>query len=532
MISFNGFHLDLTNQQLRRDDLKVVALTPKALALLHHFALHPGRLVLKDELIEAVWPKRYGGDAVLKVCVGEIRKALGDDCKTPRFLETVHRRGYRFIARVTSPDGHTADNKDPAAIPTVGVDSSVPDLCLWSASPRRLVGRQKDMARLGASLASALQGNQQIVFVTGETGIGKSALVDTFIHQVTASGEILATYGQCAEHHAEGSAYLPMLEAVSRLCQQAPTNLVSLLRDYAPSWLSQMPWIGNASQREEVVRERMPLELAEALQAVTAQKPLVLVLDDLQWSDYATLALLSFLARRRVSARLLVIGSYRSEDAWLLAHPIRAVTNELEIHHQCTELALGFLDSDAAAEYLCYRLGGRITAELVRTVIQYSSGNPLFVVRMVDSWLAQGSLRQIAGEWTLQTRLVKTSWISDSIRQMIEKKLTRLGRWEQRVLEAASVAGMKFSVAAVAAALNEDMVEIETWCDRIARYGLFLRPLYEPWPNADRRHSQRFAFIHAIYRHTLCERVSNAHRAVLRQRFSTACGERYANTFT
>lgn len=530
MLSFNGFHLDLTNQQLRRD-LQLVALTPKAFALLHHFALNPGRLVLKEESIGAVWPKRYGGDAVLKVCVREIRKALGDDCKAPRFLETVHKRGYRFVARVTSPNGHTADNKDPAAIPTAGVDSSVPDLRLWSASPTRLVGRQEDVARLDASLASALRGNEQIVFVTGETGIGKSALVNTFIHRVTASGEILATYGQCAEHDAEGSAYLPMWEAVSRLCQQAPTNLVNLLCDYAPSWVNQMPGVGNARQREAVVRERMPLELAEALHAVAAQKPLVLVIEDLQWSDYATLALLSFLARRSESARLLIIGSYRSEDAWLLAHPIRAVTSELEIHHQCTELALGFLGSNAVAEYLCYRLGGRIAAELLRTIVQYSNGNPLFVVRMVDWWLTQGSLRQLAGEWTLQTRLLKTSWISDSLREMIEKKLARLGRWEQQVLEAASVAGMKFSVGAVAAALDEDMVEIETSCDRFARNRVFLRRLYESWPHADRRHSQRFAFVHAIYRHTLYQRVSNARRVVLRKRFSMACGERYANTF-
>ena len=528
MVNFNGFYLDLTNQQLKRDD-QVVALTPKAFALLHHFALHPGRLLLKDELIEAVWPKRYGGDAVLKVCVREIRKALGDNYKAPRFLETVHSRGYRFIARMTSPDKHTADSKDPAAIPAVGVDSSVPDLRLWSASPTRLVGRQKDLARLNVSLARALKGNQQIVFVTGETGIGKSALLDTFIHQVTASGEILATYAQCAEHHAEDGAYLPMLEAVSRLCQQAP-NLVSLLRDYAPSWLNQIPWIGNAGR--VVVRGSMPLELAEALQAVTAQKPLVLVLDDLQWSDYATLALLSFLARRRESTWLLLIGSYRPEDAWLLAHPIRAVTSELEIHHQCTELPLGFVDNGAVAEYLSSRLGEKITAELARTVVQYSDGNPLFMVSMVDSLLTERCLRKTAGEWTVQTPLPNTNWISDSMRQMIEQKLARLGRWDRRILEAASVAGVKFSVGAVAAAMEEDVLEIEAWCDRLARNGVFLRQLCEAWPHAERRRSQRFAFLHAIYRDALCERLGNGRSLVFRQRLSTVCGKPYANAFT
>src|SRR5262249_30575746 len=95
------FRLDTVNECLWRGT-QAIALTPKAFAVLCCLVEHPGRLVTKGELLNAVWPEIYVSDAVLKVCVCEIRKALGDQHKTPRFIETLHRRGYRFIAPLTT----------------------------------------------------------------------------------------------------------------------------------------------------------------------------------------------------------------------------------------------------------------------------------------------------------------------------------------------------------------------------------------------------------------------------------------------
>src|SRR5262245_41947442 len=75
-------------------------LTPKALAVLQYLAVRPGKLVTKRELLESLWPDVFVADGALKVCIREIRRALEDDARTPRFIETAHRRGYRFIARV------------------------------------------------------------------------------------------------------------------------------------------------------------------------------------------------------------------------------------------------------------------------------------------------------------------------------------------------------------------------------------------------------------------------------------------------
>ena len=102
-------------------------------------------------------------------------------------------------------------------------------------------------------------------------------------------------------------------------------------------------------------QERMLREMAEALNVVTAAQPLVLVLEDLHWSDYATLDLLAALARRREPARFLLLGTYRPPDALHRGHPLQTVTHELHMHGQCAELPLTLLSEAAVADYLAAR---------------------------------------------------------------------------------------------------------------------------------------------------------------------------------
>jgi len=101
VLAFGEFRLDSMSGQLFRG-AEVVALAPKAFALLQFLAGQAGRLVSKQELLSAVWPGVFVGDAVLKSTIRELRKALGDDSHEPRFIETAHRRGYRFVAPVTA----------------------------------------------------------------------------------------------------------------------------------------------------------------------------------------------------------------------------------------------------------------------------------------------------------------------------------------------------------------------------------------------------------------------------------------------
>src|SRR5262245_36539916 len=99
-LTFGSFRLDSVSGQLFRESVPV-PLTPKPLALLHHRATHAGQLIAKKELRDHVWPDVFVGDAVLKTTIRDLRKALHDDPHTPRFIETAHRRGYRFISPVS-----------------------------------------------------------------------------------------------------------------------------------------------------------------------------------------------------------------------------------------------------------------------------------------------------------------------------------------------------------------------------------------------------------------------------------------------
>ena len=104
-----------------------------------------------------------------------------------------------------------------------------------------------------------------------------------------------------------------------------------------------------------VTRERMLRELAQALEVITVERPLVLVLEDLHWSDVSTLDLLSMLARRQERAQILIIGSYRPVEVLSRDHPLKGVKQELQVHGQCEELALDFLSEGAVGEYLEWR---------------------------------------------------------------------------------------------------------------------------------------------------------------------------------
>ena len=145
--------------------------------------------------------------------------------------------------------------------------------------------------------------------------------METFIRQVATRAPLWLASGQCVEHYGPGEAYLPVLEALGQLCRGPGGDaLVALLRQHAPTWLVQMPWVLTAAHRAQLhdelqgaTRERMLREFAEVVDTLTAETPLVLVLEDLHWSDYATLDLLALLARRRTPARLLV---HRDVSAW------------------------------------------------------------------------------------------------------------------------------------------------------------------------------------------------------------------------
>jgi DNA-binding winged helix-turn-helix (wHTH) protein len=290
---FPPFYLDLDNEQLWRGK-RTIPLKPKTFAVLRYVVEHAGRLVTKDELLDALWPDVHVGEAVLKVCIREIRTALRDNAKAPRYIETVHRRGYRFIAPLTSAQ--------PVSSSRFQVPSSKPVPTPYTLHPTPpLVGRDAELRQLHNWLEQALNGERQLAFITGEAGIGKTTLVEAFLAQIAAREDLWIARGQCLEQYGAGEAYLPVLEALGQLCRgPGREGVLAVLNRYAPSWLVQMPALLSEAELKAVRRkaegatkERMLREMAEAIEALTAERTLVLRFDDLQWSDHSTFDLIS-----------------------------------------------------------------------------------------------------------------------------------------------------------------------------------------------------------------------------------------------
>ena len=500
--------LDLTNACLWRGPQRL-PLRPKTFAVLRCLLAHPGQLVSKAALLDAVWPETTVNDVALMICIHELRQALGDDPRAPRFIETMHRRGYRFVGDlpVTAP----ASNSLPSAMHSVVLP----------------VGRQEELTRLHTWLARARNGVRQVVFVTGEAGLGKTTLVEAFVAEVGHHGSLWTGHGQCVAHYGAGEAYLPVLEALGRLCRGAGgQEIVALLGQQAPTWLVQMPGLVRAADLETLkrrivgaTRDRMLRELAEALELLTAQQPLVLVLEDLHWSDPSTLDLIAVLARRREPARLLLIGTYRPPEVRRRAHPLPSVTQELQLHGHSVELPLTLLSEDAVAAYLARHLPGlQLVDRLTHLVHQRTEGNPLFMVALVASWLTQGLLLEQDSVWMLPAGIeALQDSVPDSLRQMIDRQLDWLSAEEQQVLEAASVAGAEFSAAAVAAGLAQEAEGVDDWCISLARRQQFLRAIEEQtWP--DGTVAGGYRFVHALYQQVLYQRVSATQRVRLHQR--------------
>jgi DNA-binding winged helix-turn-helix (wHTH) protein/tetratricopeptide (TPR) repeat protein len=494
----DALSLDLLDETVRQGGRRL-KLTPKAFAVLRHLMEHAGRLVTKDELLAVVWPDAAVTDASLTTCVREIRRTLNDDPSSPTYIQTVHRRGYRF----------TGWRAEPAGFPTPASDGESP-------APL-MVGRDGELANLDRHLRDVEGGNRRAVFVAGEPGIGKTALIEAFLQRSASRRQTRVARGQCIEQHGASEAYLPWLELLDRIGRDAA--VVPLLRRYAPMWLAQLPWLLDGREREKLQREivgttpeRMVRELAEALEILSGIRPLVLVLEDMHWSDHASIGLLSYVARRRESARILLLATYRPAEFIATGHPLTAVKQELRMHAQCEELSLDFLSPEAVVAFVTARLPG-VPEALGRHIHQRTDGNPLFMISLIDYLVMRGAVAQSKGKWRLARGVEDTEVdVPQNLQDIIERQVELLAPADQRLLERASIAGVTFHAASLAAALEEPAESTEEQLWALARRGSFVRRLgRQTWP--DGTQTDAYGFIHALYQTVLREKVGSFRQA-------------------
>jgi predicted ATPase len=520
MKQFDSFGLDTANQCLLHHGERI-DLPPKPFAVLRYLVENPGRLITHDELLDALWPETYVQPQVLRTYVLELRKVLGDDAGQPRFIQTVHKRGFRFVALVTEQ--------------STAVPGAQPGMQEQQPRAEAIIGRDEELAFLKTQLRQLAGGQRRVVFVTGEAGIGKTALVDAFCRSLQPLSQARVARGQCLQGIGGKEEYYPVMEALCQLCAGPDGEAACrVLASRAPAWLAagREPGAALSPPAQPMAKERTLGDLCGALEELAAEKPLVLVFEDLHWADRATLVLISALARRRAHAELLVIATCcRLKGA--MNEALKGLEQDLLLRRLCVEKSLEPLRKPAVSAWLRCELGQEeLPSGLAEFVYQRSEGNPLFVSAVLGHLIAQEVLVRPrtngASHWEQREPWPEMdAGVPDQLSRMIDLEIERLNEDEQHLLEAASLMSVAFPAWAVAAALERDPVATEEACDALARRLHFVvRAGQDELP--DGTTSAFYVFAHGLYREVLYGRQAAARRARRHIRIAERLAELFA----
>lgn len=517
MKQFESFRLDISNECLWRNGIQIT-LRPKPFAVLRYLVENPGRLITHNELLDALWPETYVQPQVLRTYMLDLRKALGDDAGEARFIRTLPKRGYCFVAPVSESTEHEAvvmvRGPDPGNLPR-------------EREAQPIVGREEELACLQTQLDQSASGQRKVLFVTGETGIGKTALIDRFCDLCRdANSRMKASIarGQCVEGFERKEEYYPVMEALSQLCASPDgERACRVLARMAPAWLTALGRDSATSARitaSPIASERKAGDICEALEELAVERPLILVFEDLHWADESTLHLISALARRRAPSKLMVLATFRPYDVQAPAREyfLKGMKQDLLMRRLCSEIALPPLSKPAIKELLNRQLNREQRPQgLDSFVYRHSGGNPLFTIAVLEHLILQHFLvREVAdgaAQWMQRASLQEMeASVPERLAQLIELEIERLSLDEQRILEAGSLISVAFPAWAVAAALEMDASDCEEVCDELARRLHFVERVgQDELPGGER--STFYVFAHELYREVLYQRQGSTRRA-------------------
>jgi predicted ATPase len=496
MQHFDSFRLDTADQCLWHEGSQI-ALPPKQFAVLRYLVEHPGRLISHDELLDAVWPETYVQPQILRTYVLELRKILGDDARQPRFIQSLPKRGYRFVAAVSGE----AEANQAAAAPVA--DSII-------------AGRSEELDILRAHFDALAQARRQIVFVSGETGIGKTALIDAFSSQMKRTQRATVVAGQCVNGFAGRQMYYPLMEALAELCSEPHGKWTKpILARKAPAWVAALDC--RATAESALGEDRAVGDLCTGLEAVAADKPLIVVFEDLHWADESTIQMIAALARRRSPTRLMMLLTIGPHSGGRVQE-LRRLKHDLLMHGLGREIALAPLRLPHLEQLLRGALDQQdLPQGLAGFVHQSSEGNPLFATVILRHLQAErflvSSQQEGVKRWAQRAPFRDMeAGVPDELAQLIELEIERLAPREQHLLEAGSLFNVAFPAWAVAAAMEEDLAAVEEACDALARQVFFVkRAGQDELP--DGTLSAFYVFSHGLYREVLYQRQSLARRS-------------------
>jgi tetratricopeptide (TPR) repeat protein len=421
-----------------------------------------------------------------------------------------------------------ADALRAAASPPVRAAPPAPSAAEGVDRRDVFAGRAAELARLRERLAGALAGTGSVVFVTGERGTGKSALVGAFLKQVRAAAEpVTVASGRCMERQGPGETFLPFLDAFGRLLSTRARDVaVDLVRTWAPTVGVQMPAAlvpdpdGSLHRLTAgATRERLVREAGDFFEAATRLYPLVLVIEDLQWADPASVDLLCHLGRRVGQQRMLLIATYRPSDAEALNPPLKRGALDLRAAGLADELPLGPLAAPDVRAWLDARFSPNdFPPGLADALHARAEGLPLFVRALVELLAARGEIRRSETAWSLARPLAELDLEpSRDVKDLVRAQLESLPAADRNLLDAASVVGKEFSSPVAAALSGADALEAEERLLRLSRVQRVLEFLGdEELP--DGTLGARYRFAHGLFQRVLYEDLVAPRRAQLHRR--------------
>jgi hypothetical protein len=440
-------------------DGRAAAMTPTVFKILLALLEQAGQVVMKDELMRCVWPDSFVEEGNLNRNVSTLRRALGERPCDHRFIETIPKTGYRFVAPVRSFEYQ----------PPTGSGCMVA-----KGGVVHIVGRDRERKELRRAYELAQQGHGSLVCVSGDVGLGKTALVDAFLRDLVQDGHAFhLARGRSSESLTETEPFMPWIEAFGTLAREQ--YIRALMQRTAPSWHREISHAGSGAAR------KMRRELLDFFTEVSLAHPLIVVLDDFHCADIASVDLVAFLATRLESTRTLLVTCYRPAEMRINNHAFLQVRSDLLSRHLLTEIQPGLLERKDVEKLLATscRLE-QFPENYAGSLHARSEGNPLFIRE-----LARG-----------------TGKLPESIRSVIQTRIDRLKPADRVLLVTASAQGREFDSAVLSRSLGRSSADVE---ERLLVlddvHGLIRCVREEQLP--DGRSTLRCRFAYGLY-HEIC----------------------------
>jgi class 3 adenylate cyclase len=388
------------------------------------------------------------------------------------------------------------------------------------------VGRLIERGLLERARARARAGDRQLVLLSGEPGIGKTRLATYEALNAHAEG-FAVCWGACSDDLA--APYEPWIEACTQLVEHAPEDVLdgyvrvhgSAIGRVARN-LDQRVLDAPAAQSIDPETERFLLfkAIGELLLAVGRSRPLCVVLDDFHWADGQSVAVLKHIARVAKQGALLVIVTYRDSDL-SKDHPLNALLADLRRIEGVERIALSGLGADEVAELLAAAAGHELDADglaLAGGLATETGGNPFFVGEILRDLVESGTITfdEAARRWSVEEAAITN--LPESVREVVEHRIHRLGEEGREALTIAAVIGSSFDLELLVELLETSEARLLDELEAAVQASL-LRESTEV--------VGRFSFEHALINHSLYQGLSATRRARMHQRVAEALEQLY-----